>query len=88
MDIDLDQARRRARELLRDARAGDPGALVRMRADRAPRLTDAQRAVAAELGFAFWPALVAHSRWHPVTAGVAHDPEETALLLARGSGSG
>lgn len=60
MGIDLEQARRRAKELLRVARAGDPDALARMRHDRAPRLTDAQRAVAAELGFASWPTLVDH----------------------------
>jgi ankyrin repeat protein len=58
--FDLDQARRRAKELLRAARAGDGEALSRMREDRAPRLADAQRAVAADLGFASWPALVAH----------------------------
>ncbi len=60
MDIDLDQARRRAKELLRAARAGDADALARMRADRAPRLADAQRAVADGLGFPSWPALVGH----------------------------
>jgi hypothetical protein len=59
MELDLDQARRRAKELLRAARAGDPDALARMRDDRAPRLADAQRAVAADLGFRSWPALVA-----------------------------
>ena len=61
MDIDLDQARRRAKELLRAARAGDRQALSRLRADRSPRLADAQHAVARELGFASWPALVAHA---------------------------
>jgi ankyrin repeat protein len=60
MDIDLDQARRRAKELLRAARAEHPEALARLRADRAPRLADAQRAIAQELGFASWPALVTH----------------------------
>jgi hypothetical protein len=60
MELDLDQARRRAKELLRAARAGDPDALARMRDDRAPRLADAQRAVAADLGFRSWPALVVH----------------------------
>jgi ankyrin repeat protein len=60
MDIDLDQARRRAKELLRAARAGDSEALARLRADRAPRLADAQYAIARDLGFASWPALVAH----------------------------
>ena len=61
MEPDLDQARRRAKELLRAARAGDPGALARLRDDRTPRLADAQRAVAADLGFASWPALAAHA---------------------------
>jgi hypothetical protein len=58
MGIDLEQARRRAKELLRAARAGDVDALARMRDDRAPRLADAQRAVAADLGFGSWPELV------------------------------
>src|SRR5689334_9067781 len=60
MELDLDQARRRAKELLRAARAADPDALARFRADREPRLADAQRAVAADLGFRSWPALVHH----------------------------
>ncbi len=59
-DIDIEQARRRAKELLRAARAGDAEVLARFRDDRPPRLADAQRAVAAELGFDSWPALVAH----------------------------
>jgi hypothetical protein len=58
MELDLEQARRRAKELLRAARAGDPDARARMRDDRSPRLADAQRAVAADLGFASWAALV------------------------------
>jgi ankyrin repeat protein len=60
MELDLDQARRRAKELLRAARARDPEALARFRDDRAPRLADSQRAVAADLGFGSWPALVHH----------------------------
>jgi hypothetical protein len=62
MEIDLDQARRQAKELLRAARAGGADALARMRNDRPPRLADAQRTVATELGFASWPALVDHAR--------------------------
>jgi hypothetical protein len=58
MDIDVEQARRRAKELLRAARAGDEAALAQLRGDRAPRLADGQRAVARELGFRSWPALV------------------------------
>ncbi len=60
MDISLNQARRRAKELLRAARAGDEEARTKLRADREPRLADAQRAIAQELGFASWPALTAH----------------------------
>src|SRR4051794_18062937 len=60
MELDLDQARRRAKELLRAARARDPEALARFRDDRAPRLADAQRAVATDLGFPSWSALVHH----------------------------
>jgi hypothetical protein len=61
MDIDLGQARRRAKELLRSARAGDPAALASMRTDRTPRLADVHRAIARELGFGSWSALVAHA---------------------------
>ena len=60
MELNLDQARRRAKELLRAARARDPEALARFRDDREPRLADAQRAVAGDLGFPSWPALVHH----------------------------
>ena len=59
MGLDLDQARRQAKELLRAARSGDARALARFRTDRTPRLADAQAAVARELGFRSWPALVA-----------------------------
>lgn len=55
--IDFEQARKRAKELLRRASAGDEEALRRLRSDRAPRLADAQHAVARELGFASWSAL-------------------------------
>ena len=56
--IDLDRARRDAKALLRAARAGEARALARLRADREPRLADAQLAVARELGEPSWPALV------------------------------
>ena len=55
--IDLDRARREAKRLLAAARAGDEAALARIGAE-APRLADAQRAVARELGEASWPRLV------------------------------
>lgn len=57
---DLDQLRRQARELLRAAAGGEPGALARLRAvsDRVA-LSAAQLAVAREYGFRSWPALKA-----------------------------
>jgi ankyrin repeat protein len=83
MEIDLNQARRRAKELLRAARAGDADALARMREDRTPRLTDAQRAVAAELGFASWPALVAHTEAAVGDRGERHARLVNAALSGR-----
>jgi catechol 2,3-dioxygenase-like lactoylglutathione lyase family enzyme len=59
----LEQLRKQAKRLLRDAEAGNPHAVSRLRAHRpsaaAPLLADAQHAVAAENGFASWPDLVA-----------------------------
>jgi ankyrin repeat protein len=53
--LDLGQARKRAKELLRDARAGVAAAVERV--GPSPRLADAQRATAIELGFASWTEL-------------------------------
>ena len=55
---DLTQLRRRAKDLLRAAKAGDPEALARIRAvsDRV-QLSSAQLALAREHGFAGWPRL-------------------------------
>lgn len=53
--IDLEQARRRAKELLRGAVAGDPEAVERLGAS--PRLADAQRAIAEDLGYTSWANL-------------------------------
>lgn len=57
--IDVGRARRDAKALLAAARSGNPEALGRLRADRAPRLADAQHAVARSLGFASWRLLLA-----------------------------
>jgi hypothetical protein len=81
IEIDLEQARRRAKELLRAARAGDADALARMRDDRQPRLTDAQRAVAGELGFQSWSALAAHLR---TTSEAADGAQRTEVLMPSG----
>jgi ankyrin repeat protein len=53
--IDFEQARKRAKELVRAARAGDEAALERL--GPTPRLADAQRAIARELGYASWAEL-------------------------------
>ena len=68
----LEQQHKRAKDLLRAARDGDPAALARIRAVRADAATparplalaDAQFAVAREGGFDAWPTLVAdfHAR--------------------------
>lgn len=58
--LDLEQARRQAKELLRAARAGDAAARGRIaaHAGRAePVLADAQHALARELGFTGWASL-------------------------------
>lgn len=55
---DLGQLRRRAKELVRAARAGDPVARARLGTPEPPRLHQAQRALAREAGFRSWPELV------------------------------
>jgi ankyrin repeat protein/GNAT superfamily N-acetyltransferase len=55
--VDLGRARREAKALLRAARSGDTVALARV-GTPTPKLSDAQLAVARELGARSWPALV------------------------------
>ena len=61
---DLDQYKKQAKELTKAARAGDADALARLgahrppRSEAAPRLADAQFAIAREHGFESWPKLV------------------------------
>src|SRR5262245_49562135 len=55
---DIDQLRRKARELLRAAVAGEPEALARLHVvSERPTLAAAQLAIAREHGFRSWPAL-------------------------------
>jgi len=59
----LEQLRKQAKDLLRDARAGDASALARLSAIAAgaeTTLSNAQLAVAREYGFASWPKMVHH----------------------------
>ena len=63
---DLDHLKKQAKRLLRGLASREPGALERYRAALSrlapdvPSLADAQRALAAEYGFASWPKLKAH----------------------------
>ncbi len=75
---DAGQLRRMAKELRAAARAGDPGAVQRLRnhvdADPATvSLSAAQLVVAREHGFASWPRLIEHleARRRPVLSGLA-----------------
>jgi ankyrin repeat protein len=75
VSTNLEQQRKRAKDLIRAARAGDAGALARLAAVRnaggsAPRLTlaDAQHAVAVAAGHASWPKLIAAARERDVAA--------------------
>jgi ankyrin repeat protein len=55
--VNLRQLRKQAKQLVRDARAGDPEAGARL-GDLPVRLSSAQLVLARELGYASWPALV------------------------------
>ncbi len=57
--LNLEQQQKRAKELLRAARAGDPNALAKFR-HGVPKLAEAQFAIARELRFENWAALKHH----------------------------
>ena len=63
--LNLEQQHKRAKDLLKRAKAGEPGALARMRAAglaaaATPKLAQAQHCIARELRFANWAALKQH----------------------------
>jgi hypothetical protein len=58
--LNLEQQKNRAKDLLRAAKAGDEDALKRIGASAAPKLADAQFAIARELRFASWAKLKSH----------------------------
>ncbi len=62
INVNVERARRAAKDLLAAARRGEPDAAALLRADRAPRLADAQRAVARSHGYSSWPELVEAER--------------------------
>jgi hypothetical protein len=55
--VSLEQLRKRAKELARAARAGEPAAVARL-GDLPPRLASAQLVLAREQGYSSWPTLV------------------------------
>ena len=91
---DIDQLRRKARELLRAAAAGEPEALERLRAvSERPTLAAAQLAIAREHGFRSWAALRSEvesrrpsTDWQP-RAGAGR-PEAGDIALGRWSFGG
>ena len=81
----LEQLRRQAKELLRDARRGDPDGVATLRAHHPdppaePRLADAQLALARSYGVRSWPRLVAACR---LTDAIWRDDLEAVLALVR-----
>jgi ankyrin repeat protein/GNAT superfamily N-acetyltransferase len=74
--VDLARARREAKALLRAARNGDEAALARV-GTPTPQLSDAQLAVARELGARSWPALVRRAE----AQAAAREAFESALVL-------
>lgn len=62
--VNIDHARRRAKELLKAAKASEPDALARLPRRHEPIvLADAHLAIARELGFPSWPKLLAAAGW-------------------------
>lgn len=76
--LDLEQQRKRAKDLLKAARAGEAAALERFhRTDaRELNLANAQRAIARELRYDDWPSLKSH------LAALARERTQTAALDA------
>lgn len=88
---DAGQLRRMAKELRTAARAGDPGAIQRLRnhVDAHPAtvsLSAAQLVVAREHGFASWPRLMEHleARRRPVLSSLSPRPAVAASALDDG----
>ena len=78
---DLAQLRHQAKDLLRDARSGDPSAAARIRAvSEAVTLASAQLALAREYGFPSWPRLKVEVERREILDD--RDVERLAALLA------
>jgi hypothetical protein len=97
--LNLEQQKKRAKEILKAARAGDPGAMSRFASLRPLpdpstdelQLADAQRLIARDLGFASWAELKAHvaaldrARNAVANANLAPDRDRSTLHLRCGS---
>lgn len=86
---DPEQLRRRARELLRAWKSGDPEALARaapLRLEGPPRLTLAQLVIAREHGFESWARLIAEAaqRREAALDDTAYVERVLSLALGRG----
>jgi hypothetical protein len=81
--LNFEQQRKRAKELLKAARAGEPAALVRFKS--LPRLAEAQYLIAQELRFDSWAALKLHiaamTREHEAARALAALPLNAASLI-------
>jgi hypothetical protein len=97
MDPDLGQLRKKARELQRAVRSGDPGALAlvaEFHPDGPPsarfQLSAAQLVLARQYGFASWPRLRRHveivtsSTWQPARSAAGEDLPAAFLRLSCG----
>jgi ankyrin repeat protein len=87
----LEQQHKLAKDLLREARNGDPAALARLKAVRSDagvarplQLANAQLAIAREAGFDSWPMLVQHLQHRDIKAfrdAVSHGDVATVTRL-------
>jgi len=81
--LNFEQQRKRAKELLKAARAGEPAALVRFKS--LPRLAEAQYLIAQELRFDSWAAFKRHiaamTREHEAARAQAALPLNAASLI-------
>jgi hypothetical protein len=88
--MNLEQQRKRAKDLLRAYRLGEPDAIRRMRAMHpraagAIQLADAQLVVAREAGFPSWPKLVHAVEPPPAIEAAAKSGDVAALRVALAS---
>ena len=89
--VNLEQQHKLAKDLLRDAKAGDPAALARVKSVRADagvtrplQLADAQLAIARDAGFDSWPRVVEHLQHRDIKAfrdAVSHGDVATVTRL-------